>query len=109
MGSGSFELKLNSFTNQFGYNSDNNCCTGVKDHSGYCTSTCRTFFRICLKEFQTHISKNTPQCTFGSVTTRVIGDNSFSIQDNTDQLVDNPIRLPFKFSWPVSTLDSSFW
>lgn len=108
--SGAFELKLNSFRNQFGLNSDNNCCSGVKDHSGYCTESCRTFFKICLKEYQTHIVTDSPKCTFGSVTTPVVGANTFNIQDSSsssssntqDQLLENPIKLHFEFSWPVS-------
>ncbi|XP_055361727.1 delta-like protein 4 isoform X2 [Betta splendens] len=53
---------------------------------------CRTFFTVCLKNFQTEVSRG--DCVFGSVTTPVLGTDSFSIQQ------DARLRLPLKYTWP---------
>ena len=96
-----FELHLESFRNEKGVLSDDSCCNGIRP-DGQCTGTCRTFFTICLKEYQAHINLN-PPCTFGSVRTPVIGANTFTFPD-TIQAFSNPIKLPFEFTWPVSIL-----
>lgn len=97
--SGKFQLRLKSFANDRRLNADGDCCKGVRT-GGECMSSCSTFFRICLKQYQTHITLDSP-CTFGSVTTPVVGNNSFTLPDTLDTF-DNPIDLPFDFSWPVS-------
>lgn len=94
--SGVFELKLHHLLNDDGLNADGNCCNGIRQ-SGSCSSTCHTFFRICLKHYQTNITPE-PPCTFGELTTKIIGDNTFDFPDETP----NPIKLPFTFGWPVS-------
>ena len=99
---GTFELELVKFTNDIGYNADANCCNGVL-YNDHCTSACRTFFRICLKEFQTNISPS-PPCTFGSVTTPALGGNSFNISDNSHVAFNSPVQLNFEFAWPVSLI-----
>ncbi|KAI0234675.1 Neurogenic locus protein delta [Lamellibrachia satsuma] len=95
--SGKFQLRLKSFANDRRLNADGDCCKGVRT-GGECMSSCSTFFRICLKQYQTHITLDSP-CTFGSVTTPVVGNNSFTLPDTLDTF-DNPIDLPFDFSWP---------
>ena len=89
-----------SFTNSLGLNEDGNCCNGIKQSSGTCSSTCRTFFRVCLKHYQNDIKTDTP-CTFGTITSPVIGNNSFNVPDIL-QSFTNPVKLPFDFAWPVS-------
>ena len=107
-GSGVFELGLNKFTNDLGLNSNSDCCSGIRTTStGPCSSQCRTFFRICLKEYQTHISLDTP-CTFGSLQTPVLGANSFHVPPRINSTFRNPIALPFPFKWPVSIGDCIF-
>ena len=101
LGSGAFELKLNSFINHNGLNAEKNCCDGVKDHSGVCTSVCRTFFKICLKQYQSHITTDST-CTFGSFTTPVIAENSFTLSDTVNNEKFNISPLKFSFAWPVS-------
>jgi Golgi apparatus protein 1 len=98
--SGVFELSLEKFSNDLGVNSEGNCCSGIRER-GMCRETCRTFFRVCLNHYQSTISEN-PKCTFGEVTTPIVGNNSFKLTD-TSQGFSNPIQLPFDFSWPVST------
>lgn len=95
--SGKFQIRLKSLVNERGLNDDGDCCQGVRT-GGICTSACSTFFRICLKQYQTHITLDSP-CTFGAVTTPVVGNNSFTLPDNLDTF-ENPIDLPFDFSWP---------
>ena len=99
--SGKFQLRLKSFANERGLNADGDCCQGIRS-GGACTAACSTFFRICLKQYQTHITLDSP-CTFGSVTTPVVGNNSFTLPDTMDTF-ENPIDLPFDFSWPVSVV-----
>ncbi|KAL3872719.1 hypothetical protein ACJMK2_035925 [Sinanodonta woodiana] len=94
---GSFELKLKEFRNEHGLNSDGNCCNGYLK-SSVCSSTCRTFFSICLTHYQAQISDN-PQCTFASMTSPVLGENNVEF-DNVSLLMDNPVRFPFQISWP---------
>ncbi len=99
--SGVFELQLESFKNTFGLNADENCCNGLKQ-GNTCSATCKTFFRICLKHYQQDISPD-PPCTFGTLTTTVLGDNSFDFPTNLESFM-NPIKLSFDFTWPVSYL-----
>uniref|UniRef100_A0A8C6WRW1 Delta-like protein n=1 Tax=Neogobius melanostomus TaxID=47308 RepID=A0A8C6WRW1_9GOBI len=56
-------------------------------------SGCRTFFTVCLKNFQTVVSPG--KCLFGRASTPVLGTDSFSIQQNAR------LRLPLNFTWPV--------
>lgn len=55
---------------------------------------CRTYFRVCLKNFQTVVTPG--GCLFGRVVTPVLGTDSFSIQQQ-----DARLRLPLNFTWPV--------
>ncbi|ELU04539.1 hypothetical protein CAPTEDRAFT_62355, partial [Capitella teleta] len=96
-GSGVFELSLERFANGQGVNSDGNCCSGIREQ-GLCKESCRTFFRVCLNHYQSTISQN-PKCTFGEVTTPIVGYNSFKLEDSSHGF-SNPIQLPFDFAWP---------
>ncbi|KAG8504731.1 Delta-like protein 1 [Galemys pyrenaicus] len=95
--SGVFELKLQEFVNKKGLLGNRNCCRGGAGPS----CACRTFFRVCLKHYQTSVSPE-PPCTYGSAVTPVLGVGSFSLPDGAgaDPAFSNPIRFPFGFTWP---------
>nr|XP_023668585.1 delta-like protein 4 isoform X1 [Paramormyrops kingsleyae] len=86
--SGVFELNLLEFKNNMGLLANGNTCK----------PDCRTFFRVCLKNYQTVVSPG--NCIFGSVVTPVLGTNSFSATEGGS--VNRLIRLPFTFGWPGS-------
>ncbi|XP_062851096.1 delta-like protein D [Trichomycterus rosablanca] len=97
--SGMFELKLQEFLNKKGVTGNGNCCKG-ESASGIQQCECKTFFRICLKHYQTNVSPD-PPCTYGGAVTPVVGSNSFQVPDSvSDSTFTNPIRFPFGFTWP---------
>uniref|UniRef100_A0A672IYV0 Delta-like protein n=1 Tax=Salarias fasciatus TaxID=181472 RepID=A0A672IYV0_SALFA len=63
---------------------------------------CDTYFKVCLKEFQTVTTPG--QCTFGAGSTRVLGGNTFSFRgakNNPNKIDDaGKILIPFQFAWP---------
>lgn len=73
--------------------------TYLRDPSGgdsaSCSHPCRIFFRVCLKHYQNNIDTDTP-CTFGEVTTPVLGNNGI-------QASGYIVPIHFNFSWPVSS------
>lgn len=87
-GSGIFQLRLQEFVNQ----------RGMLANGQSCEPGCRTFFRICLKHFQATFSEG--PCTFGNVSTPVLGTNSFVVRDKNSGSGRNPLQLPFNFTWP---------
>lgn len=99
---GVFELYLGSFQNRNGHDSDGNCCNGIFSPSSSlnCSSSCRTFFRICLTHYQTHITDEV-HCSYAEEITPVLGDNNVNFH-NLPVKFENPVRFPFQFSWPVS-------
>lgn len=101
--SGVFELKLQEFLNKKGVTGNTNCCkAGIA--SGLQQCECKTFFRICLKHYQTNVSPE-PPCTYGGAVTPVLGSNSFQVPEMTSKdSFTNPIRFNFGFTWPVSWL-----
>lgn len=108
--SGLFELRLKSFRNDNGVNSLGRCCSDKLLSSGACQGSCKTRFRICLKQYQAEID-TTSSCTFGAAATQILGDNTFNLTATSSQPQKgpsiNPIRFPFEFTWPVSILFSS--
>lgn len=101
--SGVFELKLQEFLNKKGVTGNTNCCKGGAA-SGPQQCECKTFFRICLKHYQTNVSPE-PPCTYGGAITPVLGSNSFQVPEMTSKdSFSNPIRFSFGFTWPVSGL-----
>lgn len=110
--SGVFELKLKQFRNPNGRDNMGNCCTGRQDPvTGKCIGKCKTRFRVCLKHYQAKIDTTSP-CTFGDVSTPVLGDNTIDLalhpfmQQNypyNTTVSINPIQFPFDFTWPVSS------
>ncbi|XP_074145417.1 delta-like protein 4 isoform X1 [Sminthopsis crassicaudata] len=87
-GSGVFQLQLREFANE----------QGVLASGRPCEPHCRTFFRICLKHFQAVLSPG--PCTFGNVSTPVLGTNSFAVGEESRGGGRNPLQLPFNFTWP---------
>uniref|UniRef100_A0A3B3UJ78 Delta-like protein n=1 Tax=Poecilia latipinna TaxID=48699 RepID=A0A3B3UJ78_9TELE len=87
-GSGVFEVDLHEFKNHKGLLANGNACT----------PSCRTYFKICLKNYQAVVSPG--DCIFGSRETPVLGTNSFSAKDSGT--LPRPIQIPFKFGWPGS-------
>ncbi|TKS86422.1 Delta-like protein 4 [Collichthys lucidus] len=83
LGSGVFELDLHHFQNTNGLLANGLSCS---------MTGCRTYFRVCLKNFQTVVSPG--KCIFGKATTPVLGTDSFSIKQ------DARLRLPLNFTWP---------
>lgn len=69
---------------------------------------------MCLKNYQAKIDNSSP-CTFGDVSTKVLGDNNVDLlqqqqnngigSNNNDptNISINPIQFHFDFTWPVST------
>uniref|UniRef100_A0A8C3G387 Delta-like protein n=1 Tax=Cyclopterus lumpus TaxID=8103 RepID=A0A8C3G387_CYCLU len=86
--SGVFELKLQEFLNKKGIPGNSNCCPGGS-----------TFFRVCLKHYQTNVSPE-PPCTYGGAVTPVLGSNSFQVPETNADSFTNPIRFLFGFTWP---------
>ncbi|XP_077523382.1 uncharacterized protein LOC144134318 [Amblyomma americanum] len=65
---------------------DGGCC------GSRCPGRCNTYFRLCLKEYQAQVDLS-GACTFGNLTSPLIGGSSFSLQTHPDrQLL---LRLPF--------------
>lgn len=105
---GYFELQLISVENPKGQLLNGDCCDAEKSAAeGHCgADECDTYFRVCLKEYQTEVTTNGP-CTYGSETTKVIGGNTFQFKggQKTGQNRNNDagkIIIPFQFAWPVS-------
>ncbi|XP_076873706.1 delta-like protein 4 [Brachyhypopomus gauderio] len=82
--SGVFELDLHEFKN----------FKGLLANGNSCKPDCRTFFRVCLKNYQAVVSPG--DCIFGSAITPVLGTNSFRVGGDT---FSTPIRLPLNFGW----------
>ncbi|XP_077286660.1 uncharacterized protein LOC143911581 [Arctopsyche grandis] len=103
--SGLFELRLKSFKNELGRGRSGGCCVGgprtssAPASSSPCAAPCRTRFRVCLKHYQTNVDTTSP-CTFGDVTTPVLGENNLNMTDSPVEGFINPIRFPFDFNWP---------
>lgn len=87
-GSGVFELDLHEFKNHKGLLANGNACK----------PNCRTYFTICLKNYQAVVSPG--DCIFGSTMTPVLGTNSLSAKDSGT--LPRRIQIPFNFGWPGS-------
>lgn len=102
VGAGHFQIQLVSYQNIAGELRDGRCCDGSPTIYGQrkrCENPCETFFKICLKQYGQSISAN-GRCTFGKVTTKVLGKNSFAITNSSA----NIFSIRFMFSWLVSEL-----
>ncbi|KAG5855597.1 hypothetical protein ANANG_G00050750 [Anguilla anguilla] len=100
--SGHFELQIVSMQNVNGELQNGLCCDGSRNGAdGKCTrDECDTYFKVCLKEYQSRVSAAGP-CSFGTGTTPVVGGNTFSLK-NTVRTERSRIVLPFSFAWPRS-------
>uniref|UniRef100_A0A8C2Z2F7 Delta-like protein n=1 Tax=Cyclopterus lumpus TaxID=8103 RepID=A0A8C2Z2F7_CYCLU len=106
LSTGYFELQLVSVGNPNGQLLNGDCCDAEKSAAeGHCgADECDTYFRVCLKEYQTEVTTHGP-CTYGSETTKVIGGNTFQFKGaqksghnrNHDA---GRILIPFQFAWP---------
>ncbi|KAJ8378131.1 hypothetical protein AAFF_G00247690 [Aldrovandia affinis] len=86
-GSGVFELDLQEFRNS----------RGLLENGNACKPDCKTFFRVCLKNYQAVVSPG--DCIFGTVVTPVLGSNSFTAAGAG---TFRTVRLAFNFGWPGS-------
>lgn len=97
--SGMFELQVLEMANPRGELSNGECCgEGARSPvTNRCSVACQTFFRLCLKEYQSNVS-STGSCSFGNSSSQVLGRDSFTLADpDRGKLV-----LPFTFRWTVS-------
>uniref|UniRef100_A0A8C2KB52 Delta-like protein n=1 Tax=Cyprinus carpio TaxID=7962 RepID=A0A8C2KB52_CYPCA len=101
--SGHFEMQVLSMQNLNGELQSGACCDGARDAADRsCTADeCDTFFRVCLKEYQSRVSSGGP-CSYGSGSTPVIGGNTFSVKPLDSASDKSRIVLPFSFAWPRS-------
>ncbi|GCB66310.1 hypothetical protein scyTo_0007854 [Scyliorhinus torazame] len=99
--SGQFELQINFMQNVNGELQNGNCCEGSSRNpqDRKCVrAQCDTFFKVCLKEYQSRVSPGGP-CSFGSSSTPVIGGNTFNLRAGSSNS-ERRIVLPFSFAWP---------
>uniref|UniRef100_A0A671MCE7 Delta-like protein n=1 Tax=Sinocyclocheilus anshuiensis TaxID=1608454 RepID=A0A671MCE7_9TELE len=113
--SGYFELQLIAVENVNGELWDGECCDGTRNSQDQrCVrDECDTYFKVCLKEYQSEVTTTGP-CTFGSGSTDVLGGNIFSFKtakNNPSKMSDvGKIIIPFHFAWPRSyTLILEAW
>ncbi|KAH3858871.1 hypothetical protein DPMN_101513, partial [Dreissena polymorpha] len=108
--SGYFEINVVGIENIRGEVSDGTCCAS-RDHSridGTCVNACKTFFKVCLKEYQSPV-RFTGSCTFGHYITEILGNSTFRF-DGTSENYGSSIKLPFQFSWTMAyTLIVTAW
>ncbi|KAL0983680.1 hypothetical protein UPYG_G00131240 [Umbra pygmaea] len=102
-GSGQFELEILSMHNLNGELLNGLCCGGSqKTADGKCRMhECDTYFKVCLKEYQSRVSAAGP-CSFGSGSTPVLGGNTFSLKRAASKNERSRIVLSFSFAWPRS-------
>ncbi|CAL8367128.1 unnamed protein product [Gadus morhua 'NCC'] len=109
-GSGRFELQMLSMHNQNGELLNGQCCDGSPSTADQkCTpDQCETFFKVCLKEYQSRVFPGGP-CSFGAGSTPVLGGNTFTFK-SSGRNERSRIDLPFRFAWPRSyTLIVEAW
>uniref|UniRef100_A0A669ER87 Delta-like protein n=1 Tax=Oreochromis niloticus TaxID=8128 RepID=A0A669ER87_ORENI len=101
-GSGQFELQILSMRIANGELLSGVCCDGARSGADRkCTrDECNTFFKVCLKEYQSRVSAAGP-CSFGMGSTPVLGGNTFSFKSSVRN-DKSRIVLPFSFAWPRS-------
>lgn len=105
---GYFELQLISVENPGGRRLSGDCCGAERRASeGRCgADACNTYFKVCLKEYQTEVVARGP-CTYGSDTTKVLGGNTFQFKSGQKSGASRnneagKVLIPFQFAWPVS-------
>ncbi|XP_026870028.2 protein jagged-1b [Electrophorus electricus] len=100
--SGNFELEILPMQNVNGKLQSGLCCDGMRNTADRkCTrNECATYFKVCLKEYQSRVSAAGP-CSFGTGSTPVLGGNTFSTR-GTQMTEKSRIVLHFSFAWPRS-------
>lgn len=94
--------------NRNGELANGGCCGGEKGvgRGQECGAVeCKTYFKVCLKEYQVEVMTSGP-CSYGTASSPVLGGNSirldgFSNNRNKGNSVGTLI-IPFQFAWPVS-------
>ncbi|XP_070697001.1 protein jagged-1b-like [Pempheris klunzingeri] len=101
-GSGQFELQILSMHNGNGELLSGACCDGARNAADRkcARDECDTFFKVCLKEYQSRVSAAGP-CSFGMGSTPVLGGNTFTFR-SAGRNDKSRIVLPFSFAWPRS-------
>ncbi|KAG9259854.1 protein jagged-1 [Astyanax mexicanus] len=101
--SGHFELEILSMHNARGALQSGSCCGGARGgrtERSCAPDQCDTYFRVCLKEYQSRVAAAGP-CSFGTGSTPVLGGNTFSTRGSSASDKAR-IVLRFSFAWPRS-------
>lgn len=96
-GSGYFEIQITAIQNPRGEVLNGTCCDGLRNLNGSCSDECDTFFRVCLKEYQSRVTFD-GSCTFGNKTSPILGGNTFTYPSDYNR---TRLKLPFDFAWTV--------
>uniref|UniRef100_A0A3B3Q1L6 Delta-like protein n=1 Tax=Paramormyrops kingsleyae TaxID=1676925 RepID=A0A3B3Q1L6_9TELE len=103
--SGYFELQLITVQNVNGELADGECCDGTRNSQDLrcARDECDTYFKVCLKEYQTEVT-TTGLCNYGTGSTSVLGGNNihFKSTKNAQNKISDAgkIVIPFHFAWP---------
>uniref|UniRef100_A0A3B4CG76 Delta-like protein n=1 Tax=Pygocentrus nattereri TaxID=42514 RepID=A0A3B4CG76_PYGNA len=101
--SGHFELEILAMQNTRGELQSGACCGGARSggaERACAPDQCDTYFRVCLKEYQSRVSAAGP-CSFGTGSTPILGGNTFTTKGTA--VADKArIVLRFSFAWPRS-------
>ncbi|KAF6216969.1 hypothetical protein GE061_001320 [Apolygus lucorum] len=93
--SGYLEVQILEMSNYLGARRDGCCGGGLPPRpTAPCLTKCQTFFRLCLKEYQSNVT-SAGSCSFGNASSSVIGGNSFTLTNPSDAT----LRLHFTFRW----------
>lgn len=110
--SGNFELQILEISNTNSHLLSGYCCgvpLSIRSTKTTGCPQCATAFRLCLKEYQQSAVQTQPGvlngCSFGNVTSGVIGGSSFVLSDLVAKA--GSLVLPFTFRWTVSTISIS--
>ncbi|PSN41358.1 hypothetical protein C0J52_10372 [Blattella germanica] len=97
-GSGFFELQILEIANYRSELATGACCGSESrpDSSVPCPRQCNTFFRVCLKEYQSNVT-STGSCSFGNTSSPVLGGSSFTLSDPDRS--NGKLVVPFIFRW----------
>ncbi|PNF22809.1 hypothetical protein B7P43_G02514, partial [Cryptotermes secundus] len=101
-GSGFFELQILEIANYRSELASGACCGSQSrpDSSVPCPRPCSTFFRVCLKEYQSNVT-STGSCSFGNTSSPVLGGSSLTLAD--PDRANGKLVVPFIFRWTVSS------
>lgn len=106
--SGNFELQILEISNTNSHLLSGYCCgvpLSIRSTKTTGCPQCETAFRLCLREYQQSTIQAAPGvlngCSFGNVTSAVIGGSSFVLSDLSLAKAGSLV-LPFTFRWTVS-------